>query len=578
MRRNIFIVAALVGALLPVNVSGAQSTSIAFVNPSGYTSPTQPRLLSAKTDSNSTYHLVAWVKNAPAQPVVEFELRPTAVGNTTTVTATRVGGTNTWEYNLELGGIADGSYSLTAQLYSGVTPVADDAESVTVNNSELPPPDEANTVELLFPENGGRAGYFTPTGKSAGFVVHSMASEGTGQVRVLYSLSDTGNDPEWKQCASGTPNADRIVTVRCAIATGDRPAEVTAIAAVANRTPTGDPSPAADESGDAHQVLPYAQVPSSVEINPPTVMHDPAGCQRFTLEVVDQDNRPIPGVNVDVHAVGPDDNLTFATANTTIPGVNETDPFQAPDRAHTTERTRRCSDGAFQDGQLQGESNRPGGVDDEKHIESTSPASSLGGTDIGGHFDFALYSGTGGSTQLTAWADVNDDDLPGASEAAGGAQLGWGQAPPPPVTEITLSPSTTDAALGECVRLAALARRGGNALGAANVDVHIVGPDASVAFCAPTDASPSRTPDSGSHVTGGHEDGTKHLEGETASTGEFVFGVTSSTAGGTNVSIWVDQTEDDTESGEPGDAAQITWQVEGDRTITLASSRARVRK
>lgn len=578
MNKRIFLAVALVmGSLAAAPPTRAQNVGIQLLNPSGYstTNANQPRPLSAKQDNNATYHLVAWAKGVPPSAVVEFELRPTTVGSPVTVTATRVGSSNTWEYNLELATVADGTYTLAAVLFSGQTSVAEDEQLVTVQNSELRPGGPANTVELLYPENGGRAGYFTPPGKTAGFLVHAIASEGTGQVRVLYSLSDPGNEPEWKPCGSEAPNDDRLVTIRCALAVGDRPADVGAIAAVANRQPTGDPSPAADETGDAHHVVPYAQVATNVEVTPSSTTKDPATCQKFTLDVSDQDNRPIVGMNVDIHAVGPDDQLQFATIPLT-PVTNETDPFQAPDRAHTTEGARRCSDGMRLGNQ--GETNRPGGLDDEKHIESTSPEDSVGGTDESGDFDFALFSATVGATQIVAWADANDDDLPGANEASGGAQLGWGVAPPPPVTEIAVSPTSMDATVGQCARFEAVARRGGSALGGANVDVHITGPDAGVAFCTPADATPSRAPDAGSHVTGGHEDGTKHLEGETSSDGRFVFGVVSSTTGGTVVSVWVDQTEDDTQSGEPNASAQTTWQVEGERTITLTSSRSRVRK
>jgi hypothetical protein len=574
MKRVALLVSALVAGLLPGPVASAQSSTIAFLNPSGYTSATQPRLLSAKPDDDATYHLVAWVKNVPSSPLVEFELRPTTPGaNPLTVTATRAG--NTWEYDLDLSGIADGSYTLAALLYSGLAPVGEDEELVTVNNDDLPPPEPANAVELVYPRNAARVGYFTPPGKAAGFVVQAIASAGTSRVRFFYSLSDPGNEPEWKSCASAAPNADRIATARCELASGDPPAQVTALAAVSNRQPTGDPQPAADESGDAHHVLPYAQVATTVDVSPTTLTRDPGGCQKYTLEVTDQDGRAIAGMNVDIHATGPSDQLQFATMDTAIPGANETDPFQAPDRGHSTENARRCSNGESLG--RQGETNRPGG-DDDKHIESTSPSGSLGGTDNSGRFDFALYSGTQGATEIRAWADVNDDDLPGASEASGGAQLGWGQAPPPPVTDIVLTPASADATVGECVRLEAFVRRGGNPLSAANVDVHLTGPDSNVSFCTPADASPSRTPDGGSHIAGGHEDGTKHLEGETSSTGQYVFGVTSPTAGGTVVSIWVDQTDDDVQSGEPADNAQITWQVEGSRTITLGSNKTRVRK
>jgi hypothetical protein len=576
MRIRIFLAAALGAALLPAPPAPAQATAIAFLNPSGYssTNQSQPRLLSAKPDADSTYHLVAWVKNPPPSPLVEFELRPTAPGsNSITVTASRAG--NTWEYDLDLSGVPDGSYTLAALLYSGLNPVGQDEQLVTVNNQELPPPDAANTVELLYPRNAGRAGYFTPAGKSSGFVVQAIASAGTSQVRFLYSTSDPGTAPEWRQCAAGRPNADRIVIARCAVAAGDSPARVSAIAAVSSRQPTGDPQPAADESGDAHHVVPFEQVPRIVEVSPDTASRDPGGCQKFTLTVTDQDGRAIAGVNVDVHATGPSDQLQFATVDTAVPGVNETDPFQPPDRGHSTENARRCSNAESLG--RQGETNRPGG-DDEKHIESTSPATSLGGTDNTGDWDFALYSGSAGGTRISAWADVNDDDVASLAEASGGAQMGWGQAPPPPVDEIFVSNGQPSATTGSCVPIEVYVRRGNNPLGGANVDVHLTGPDAAVTFCQVSGGAAPTPPDGGGHVGDTHEDATRHGEGVTDAAGRFVFGVTSSTPGASTIQAWFDSSDDDVLAGEPSASTTVTWQPPGERSVTIQSNKGSVAK
>ena len=578
MKRRILLVAALVAASLAgAPVSRAQSGTIAFLNPSGYTSATD-RTLSAKQDADDTYHLVAWVNNLPPSPLVEFQMRALPAGNEMTFTGTRVG--NTFEADLDLAGLSDGAYSLSAVLYSNLQQVDDDQVTVTVNNSDIPPPAAANTVEILSPSNGEGAGFFTPEGKAPGFLVSTIASEGTERIRVLYSMSDPGSAPEWKQCGFAAPDSNLVAQIRCAVATGDAPGQVTAIAAVANKTPTGTPPAAADDSGDAHSIIPYLQQATTVDVDPSSATQDVGVCRKYTMTVGDQQNSPIAGMNVDVHATGPGDQVQFATIDPT-PVTTETDPFQAPDRGasshrHSSENALRCSN----DGNLgqQGETNVPGG-DDIKHVESTTPAESIGGTDEFGRWTFAVHSRVAGATQIVAWADTNGDDIPGATEASGGGQLGWGGPPPPPVRDVTLTPEATEATAGECARIVAVTRRGGSPLGGANIDVHITGPDTTVSFCVPSDSSGGRTPDGGSHVTGAHEDGTKHLEGESNTTGQFVFGVLSPNPGTTSVQVWIDETEDDTlVTGEPTRSGQINWQTQGSRTISLDRSKARVRK
>lgn len=578
MKKTAILVGALLAiSLVGVNPSRAQGSSIEFLNPSGYTSEEEPPVLSAKQDADNTYHLVAWVRNIPASPLVEFELRRLPTGNTTTVEATRAG--NAFEAGLPLAGLADGPYELKAILFSNLDEVDTAQMTVNVTTEQLPPP-PANTVEILNPENGEQAGYFAPEGKAPGFLLSTLVSEDTERVRVLYSMSDPGNQPEWKQCGFGTPDDNLVAQVRCALASGDSPAEVTALAAVANKTPPpGSPPAAADDTGDAHAITPYLQQARTVDISPTTGSGDVGVCQKFTLTVSDQLDQPIAGINVDVHAAGPGDQIQFATFDTT-PVTNDTDPFQAPDRGgashrHSTENAIRCSDDESL-GQ-QGETNVPGG-DDVKHVESTAPANSLGGTDNFGRWVFALHSRTQGGTQIVGWADVNGDDVLALSEASGGAQFGWGVPPPQPVTEVFVSPTETNASTGSCVPFEVQVRRGGNPFGGANVDVHVTGPDSSVTFCDTSGTSTRRPPESGGHVADAHEDGTRHAEGEASSDGRFVFGVTSATQGTSSVQIWLDDEDDDVSSGDLSRTATVTWQPPGDRDVSLTSNKNRVSK
>jgi hypothetical protein len=146
------------------------------------------------------------------------------------------------------------------------------------------------------------------------------------------------------------------------------------------------------------------------------------------------------------------------------------------------------------------------------------------------------------------------------------------------VDEVTLSPSSATATVGDCTAFEVLARRGTVPIGNANIDVHLSGPDAGVMFCDVTGGSPRRDPEGGGHTQGTHTDGVRHAEGEADAGGRFVFGVTSAAPGTTQVQIWLDSTEDDTLGSEPTRSATVTWQPEGDRTISLGASRSRVPK
>lgn len=569
-RKALLVVGVLLASTLPVSPAWA-AEQIRFLNPSGYTTPV---VISDKLDVDSTVHLVAWVQDVPDNPLVEFEIQA-ATGNPVTVDGTRVSN-DTWEADLSVASLTDGQYTLRARLYAGFTgpgtgtEVATTERSVTLNRSDIPPPAAADTVEITSPVNGGALPYFTPKSRPTNTLLRVITSEGTQQVRAFYTTSAPGTEPSWNFCGFGRVT-DELATVRCTLAAGTSGAQVTAVAAVANSTPPpAEPSAVGDATGDAHRVVPVAQVPTSVEITPASVTADLSKCQAMAATVRDQAGRFIAGVNVDVHTTGPDDQIRYGTI-----GNNVTSPFQAPDTGHVSTRAaRNCADGENQN--TQGDHNIPG-ADDPQHIESTTGANPNQGTNNDGKFTFALYSDTAGTSDVVAYADVNDDDALGATEASGGGQIGWGGPPAPATPAVVLEPRSTTATAGSCERFVLGARQGGTALVNVNVDVHISGPSAGVSFCLPSGGSSTRAPDQGSHIGNADSETTKHIEGETDASGNLVFGVTSPDVGSTQVVAWLDSSDNDIqESGEPSQTGAIEWTVASSRSISIQTNKGTV--
>ena len=575
MKRAVVAVAALVAALLPALPADA-APKIEFLNPSGYTTPV---VISDKTDEDNTVHLVAWVREVPVNPLVEFEFT-SATGIPNLTIDGRRAGNDTWEGTLNLSGINDGQYILRARVYANFTgpgtgtEVAATEQNVTVDSSGLPPP-AADTIEITYPANAASLGFYKPPGKPANFLIDGIASEGTQQARAFYTTSDPGSVPGWTSCGHGRVGAERRVRVRCTLDEGVSGSQVTAVALVANETPPpATPSAVGDATGDAHRVSPYAQIPQSVELTPTAVPAEVSSCQVFVATALDQAGRPIAAANVDVHAVGPDDQIQFGVIErTSSPQATVfTSPFKAPDKGHPSSRVAWNCGTREPAQERQGDHNIPG-ANDPQHIESTD------GTNNEGSFTFVLRSAATGGTQVEAWIDDDDDDAIQAREASGGARIGWGQPPPPPARSILLEPSSSTATTGSCQRIVLAAKEGGNPLISANVDIHVSGPDESVAFCTPTDASAGREPDQGSHVAGADDAQTRHLEGETDSAGRFVFGVTAAAEGRTTVTVWVDTFDDDVlTSDEPSRLGEVAWTVSGDRDISINASRTRVRR
>ena len=570
MKKTMLLLTAVLASLLPASPAVA-APAIAFLNPSVYTTP--PPEISDVEDADGFVHLVAWAKEIPSQALVEFELQPTGQ-NAATFTGERVA-TDTWEFFMPIPDTHPdaATYTLRVRLYSGIPgdadEVANDEMTVEINQSEIPPP-VGETVEMSYPDNADRLGIFVPKGKLPVTVFDFKASEGTEQVRAFYTLSDPGADPVWGDpCGTSAPDDQGFGKVRCTLRQGDNPLDVTAVALVSNKTsPPAPANPALDDTGDAHRVVPYLQQPTSVDISNGNATVDLSKCRTMTAFVNDQFGRAVAGTNLDIHADGPEDELHFGTQ--TNAGADTTDPFQPPDNQHVSrENAKRCSDNTNLN--QQGDHNSPG-RDDVKHIESVD------GTSNNGAFRFALRSDFAGGTFIQAFADTDDDDVPDLSEATGGTQLGWGSPPPPPNLDVFLTPSSTSGATGSCVPFEITARRGGAPFNNANVDIHLQGPDAAVTFCDVEGGETRRPPESGGHVGDAHEDGTRHAEGETDAAGTFTFGVTSASTGTTQVEIWLEDTDDDTLSGEPSRSATVTWQPPGERSISIESNRNKVAK
>lgn len=575
MKRFVSLLAlSLMAALLPAG-SASAATAIALLNPSPYT-PAQVPEISDKGDR--PLHLVAWVQDVPANPLVEFEIKAVANSlpgqNVATVDGFRAG-TDTWEGFFTIPeSFPEGQYTVDARLYSNLVEVAVDQQIVTLNKENVPPPSASETVEMVQPENAAQLGFFTPKGGLPNTLISATTGADTQQVRVLYTVSDPGNDPEWVPCGSAGPGGG-IATARCTLTEGHDPLQVTAVAAVANMTPRpGTPQSTADDAGDGHRILPYLQVPSSVSFDQSSITAKTGECKRITATVLDQFARPVAAVNVDVHAEGPDDQLTFATDDRPTGVLVQSSDYQAPNDGHvSSEATIRCFDPSENSGKQQGV-HRVIGTADREHIESAS------GTDNTGSFLFALYSGTGGDTNVNVWADVNDDDSQSLSEAAGVASIGWDKEPPPPRRQVFVDPDGPTVEVGECQTLTAVAREGGSPLIGVNIDVHISGPDASGTFCDPPGASPRQEPDQGDHIAGTHtEGGEKHVEGHTDTAGRFLFGVTAASEGSMNVLVWIDESDDDSfVPPEPSAPAQVSFAVDGERSVSLEAARDRVRK
>ena len=435
--------------------------AIELINPDTTTSTE----ISARSDgTDNSYHLVAWVSNPPTGAVVQFKYTPSGTNQPTfSIICSDTGTQNarqatpdTYECDWDLTGIADGSGTLRAELYSSSGgKIGEDSEPVDIDSA-------GQTVELVYPTQGGAVGFYTgPDGIASGMIDVSTSGanaddDGTMEVDVYYSMSAPGAEPAFELCGSDTTTGGSQDSIRCDVAEDDPdtaenegdPSRITAIAAVAaeNGDIPADPVTGTDpdrdpDAADAHRAFGYEQNPDTVLVSPQTQTAAAGACsQVITAEFLDSNGRRIVGLNVDVHAAGPTDNLFFDDDEASTNSSRHKQPEN-----HPTQPSANCEDTTpppnFED--LQGFHAR---VDaDLKHVESivTSTNANSVGTDENGRFRFQLYSVDSGATQFTVWGDEDDDDIYCTQEAAGIGSIGWDQAAPAPTGAEQAQPCPT---------------------------------------------------------------------------------------------------------------------------------------
>ncbi|MDQ3877602.1 MAG: hypothetical protein M3290_04535 [Actinomycetota bacterium] len=424
--------------------------------------------VSAKQDDDTAYRVAVTIKGLPPNPLVDFEVQSGTSG-TGTIThigqgAPTPGSPDTYENLWNPGNLSDGAYSLHAILYAncpqGVgtcNEVARASKNIYINNSgrgTVPandPETQGETAGFTYPIDGGPAGYYKASNGKTFFLLDAVFSSGAVFGRTYYTTTPVGQDPTWQNCDEDDNgsnvqyvNPGSINRFSCPLNGKDTGDKVTGFAVMSNDTP-GDPTQifitqdfSNDDSGDAVRVRPYLQIPTALEATPRTQSVGPASGGGFpcsnnvAVRVTDQAQRPIQGVNVDVHAAGPDDQLAFDTAGADPPSANK-----PPDKNHTSSETAwKCSGSAIGAGGAQAEHNKPGDQLDVKHVESTGS-----GSNSSGEFSFRFHSFSGGGTQFTAWADATDDDTC-VNEPSTDGSIGWG-VPAPAVTGVLTDTCTS---------------------------------------------------------------------------------------------------------------------------------------
>jgi hypothetical protein len=462
----LFSIVILVAPLVAIAI--AQSTpKITLWNPSDYRGPVEdgepprtPLIVSDPTTGNdeeddikeTTYRLMATSSNTPAQALVEFELVQGTLLNVTLGSATQVGA-DAFEFDWDIPpSVTDGQYTLRAILYSGsgvtAIEVARDEQAVLIRNGVPAPDTQAPAADITYPVNGAPTGFYTnPISGSTNTVINAEFSANTSFIEAFYTVSDPGDEPEWKSCAGpdsvGTEDDSPAgsISFLCVLAPEDQGGlTVTGLGVVANDSPN-DPffnaeyDPSFNTSGDAIRVAPYEQDATNISIDEPTVRADggAATCSpSLFVTVTDQMSNPIARINMDVHARGPSDQLKYRVPGTPIV-TSAPSAVKVPDKGHAgNELGWACSDPSGDRQQFtttrQGDHN-VAGAPDVKHIEASSGTSNIG------RFGVGFKRDVNGTTQAVIWVDEDEDDQFCDDEPFANASVGWNEPAPPPSGE-----------------------------------------------------------------------------------------------------------------------------------------------
>lgn len=605
--------------------------SIAFLNPRpfdrGYLKPPRepgqidPPKISDRFDGvDRAYHIVSTVSELPANPIVEAYIQYGTNPEITVGTLDPVPGKpNSYEMYWDIpDSLAEGTATMRVRLYSqtptGFVEVAADEVVVDMQHKgEAPivPPDQPadETVEITWPSSGGQLGFYKPRGGLWRTVIDGKASEFTSEVEFWYTTSAPGAVPEYKRCGhtttfnragfGSTPISFQAI---CALAAADVPSNVLAVAAVAeegdkpDRSDVFDTDELTQDAADVHVINHYLQDPDlmDIDLEPitlgdyPQLRRKPSGqttnrCLVYRAIVTDPLQRLVVGANIDVEIQGPNDQVRFGQDSSTS---NTQSTQQVPDKGgHSSEAAVDCDN--TNNESTQGDHNVPGGPD-VKHRESLTGTGLSGGAGAGlGGWTFAIFSPNPGMTSLTAWIDDEDLLVEKEQRPADTDELDPGEAFDtdfaqwyPAAATLSFDPAGGTGPAGSCQRYVLKARAGTDVIPGINVDVHIVGPEDSVDYCDPADATPRRAPDlpasganqhtakDGDSATHPNPNGpdTLHTEGETDGEGNFVIGITSPVTGDTSLQAWIDGEVDedsnfdnDEQGSEPAATASHSW-------------------
>jgi Ca2+-binding RTX toxin-like protein len=144
----------------------------------------------------------------------------------------------------------------------------------------------------------------------------------------------------------------------------------------------------------------------------PTIQFEPTGgsgvtgsCQKYVARVR-SGSAPVPGINVDIHARGPNDDLDFCDPE-------DASPRRAPDLPATGDSAHQAEEAD--------EASHTGASPKTQHTE--------GETDDAGNFVFGVTSPVSGDTTIIGWVDREpgfDNDVQDSGEPSTSATQTWG--------------------------------------------------------------------------------------------------------------------------------------------------------
>lgn len=596
--------AALTTLLVGVSPAAAQTPppapdgppSIALVNPSaGYDPKLDPTGAEPPkvSDKQTPYQVVAWTSFTPQNALVELTL-VYPDGTEYTIGLMERVGEHAWEYLWDIPDtLPGGEAMLTAYLYdvpySGAVEIGSDTVAVemrhasSVNTPDDPAPDE--TIELLDITPGGPIGFYKPPGGQwrTGIVGRTTVAQVPGRVEAFYSITPTGQKPVFRKCGVAKPPAfnaqDQRTHVVCTLALDDVPSKVTAIAAVVESTSDVSGQFAFNqEAAVAMPVDPYYQDPQKATLSlTQWARRLPDGCVGFSAFVLDPLGQPVVGANVDAHAVGPNDQMNFASGGEAIEA-------QGPEGHPSVSRTATCGSATENATGQEGRHRIPGAADEVHRESATGTGVSLIPGVRTGEWRFALRATDPGFTDVVAWIDgqpilkpdeaaAPDSDTLEEGEPVQRARAQWFEETP----KLTLDPVGRLGAIGDCVPFTVKVRSRTTPVPGTNVDVHVKGPDNELDFCDPEGANVRRAPGQTPQFTSPHtnEDeresnhgsttgmSTQHTEGEADELGNFTFGLSSGAVGDSMIVAWMDGEmgrDDDNQVGsEPSTTGTSSW-------------------